>query len=123
MQDLIATLVQTELAWEKPADNRQQMGDIIAALEDPGDLIVLPEMWTTSFLVEPSVSLIRSAREAERSMTRLSEELQVMIIGGGLEEDLKLSIPQQRLDDRRRLLAGLDRIKRSVDASGALELT
>ena len=41
--------------------------------------------------------------------------------GGGLEDDLKLSISQRRLDDRRQLLTGLDRIKRDIDASGALD--
>jgi hypothetical protein len=41
--------------------------------------------------------------------------------GGGLEDDLKLSISQRRLDDRRQLLGGLDRIKRAVDSSGAIE--
>jgi predicted amidohydrolase len=49
MRDLSVTLIQTELAWEQPADNRRQMSDIIEALEKPGDLIVLPEMFTTGF--------------------------------------------------------------------------
>lgn len=51
------------------------------------ELIVLPEMWPTSLVADPSVSLIRESREAERSMTRLSEELGVMVIGSSLEEE------------------------------------
>ena len=49
MRDLTVTLFQCELAWEAPEDNRRQIGEQIAALEHPGDLIVLPEMFTTGF--------------------------------------------------------------------------
>ena len=49
MRDLNATLIQCELAWEQPEDNRRQIGDVIAGLEHRSDLIVLPEMFTTGF--------------------------------------------------------------------------
>jgi hypothetical protein len=41
--------------------------------------------------------------------------------GGESRQNMKLSLPLDRLDDRRRLLTGLDRIRRSVDAFGTLE--
>lgn len=40
--------------------------------------------------------------------------------GGDLKQDLRLGLPLARLDDRRRLLAGLDRIRRSIDSSGLM---
>jgi Protein of unknown function (DUF1501) len=40
--------------------------------------------------------------------------------GSEARENMKLDLPLDRLDDRRRLLAGLDRIKRSMDVEGAL---
>lgn len=49
MRDLSAALVQCELAWEKPGDNRRQFGDLIDTLDGPVDLVVLPEMFTTGF--------------------------------------------------------------------------
>jgi predicted amidohydrolase len=49
MQDLTVTLIQCELAWEQPADNRKQIGQIISTLDHPTDLVVLPEMFTTGF--------------------------------------------------------------------------
>jgi predicted amidohydrolase len=49
MQDLSVTLIQCELAWEQPRDNRQQIGSIIAGLAQATDLILLPEMFTTGF--------------------------------------------------------------------------
>ena len=40
--------------------------------------------------------------------------------GGEMQENLQLNIPRDRLDDRRGLLERLDRLRRDVDASGAL---
>lgn len=41
--------------------------------------------------------------------------------GSDLRENMKLDLPLDRLDDRRRLLAGLDRIHRTVDARGQMD--
>ena len=42
--------------------------------------------------------------------------------GGDLQENMRLNLPAERLfDDRRALLAELDRIRRDIDASGQLE--
>jgi omega-amidase len=49
MRNLAVTLIQCELAWEQPADNRRQIGAIIDQLGSSTDLIVLPEMFTTGF--------------------------------------------------------------------------
>jgi hypothetical protein len=40
--------------------------------------------------------------------------------GGQLQSDMQLVLPRNRLDDRRLLLAGLDRIERQIDSSGML---
>lgn len=49
MKNLAVTLIQCELAWEQPEDNRRQIGTIIDDIEGHTDLIVLPEMFTTGF--------------------------------------------------------------------------
>lgn len=49
MQDLNVSLVQRQLAWEQPGDNRRQIGEAVAELEGKSDLVVLPEMFTTGF--------------------------------------------------------------------------
>ena len=49
MQDLAVTLVQCELAWENPADNRTHLQSIIESQAQAADLVVLPEMFTTGF--------------------------------------------------------------------------
>ena len=67
MHNLNVTLIQCELAWEQPADNRRQIGAMIDQLgantdtgKDAGtDLIVLPEMFTTGF----SMNALANAEE------------------------------------------------------------
>ena len=41
--------------------------------------------------------------------------------GGDLKSDLKIHLPMDRIDDRRHLLAGLDRIRRSLDSDEGMQ--
>lgn len=52
MSTLNITIVQAELRWHDAGANRQQFTDTIESLENPTDLIVLPEMFTTGFSME-----------------------------------------------------------------------
>lgn len=52
MRDLTVTLVQTELSWHQPEVNRQHFAGLINQLEQPADLIILPEMFTTGFTMD-----------------------------------------------------------------------
>ncbi len=47
-------LIQTNLIWENPAANRNLFQEKINAIADEIDLIVLPEMFTTGFTMNPS---------------------------------------------------------------------
>lgn len=49
MQPLTLTLIQTATHWHDPAANRAHFGDRLRALEAPGHLVVLPEMFSTGF--------------------------------------------------------------------------
>lgn len=59
MQNLTTALVQCELAWEAPEDNRRQFADTIAGIEGRPDLVILPEMFTTGF----SMNALANAEE------------------------------------------------------------
>jgi omega-amidase len=52
MENLRVSAVQTTLIWEDPAANIQQLNKVVADLSDT-DLIVLPEMFTTGFTMQP----------------------------------------------------------------------
>lgn len=53
MDNLRITLVQTDLFWEQPQKNRIHFSKILGGISEETDLIVLPEMFTTGFSMEP----------------------------------------------------------------------
>ena len=53
--NLRVTLVQSELVWLNPIANRHQFEKLIRPLSGVTDLIVLPEMFTTGFMMKPEL--------------------------------------------------------------------
>ncbi len=53
LENLRVSLVQTALIWQKPEENRVQLAALMAPLAGATDVIVLPEMFTTGFMMEP----------------------------------------------------------------------
>jgi omega-amidase len=51
---LRVTMVQADLAWQEPQENRQRLARHFRGLAGHTDLIVLPEMFTTGFSMESS---------------------------------------------------------------------
>ena len=56
MRDLNVTLVQSMLHWEDAEANRNMFAEKLAALMQPTDLIVLPEMFTTGFTMNTALA-------------------------------------------------------------------
>lgn len=48
-------LIQTNIFWENPSENRKKSEEKINALKESIDLIVLPEMFTTGFTMHPNL--------------------------------------------------------------------
>lgn len=55
MNELRVTLVQADLMWQKPALNREYFTKVFQTLTGKTDLIVLPEMFTTGFSMQPAL--------------------------------------------------------------------
>jgi len=53
MQDLKITLIQTSLIWEDKKSNLRMLEDKIMSIQEPTDLIILPEMFSTGFVITP----------------------------------------------------------------------
>jgi predicted amidohydrolase len=51
--NLRLTLVQHSLAWQDAAANRASFGELLAPLAGRSDLVVLPEMFTSGFTMQP----------------------------------------------------------------------
>jgi omega-amidase len=47
------TLVQQPLAWQDPAANRARFADVLVPVRGTTDLVVLPEMFTSGFTMQP----------------------------------------------------------------------
>lgn len=54
MKDLNISLAQTHLHWEKTSDNLAMYSDLLEAHISDTDLIILPEMFTTGFSMNPA---------------------------------------------------------------------
>lgn len=52
MQTLSVSIIQAELHWHDPERNREQFAVAIQSIDQPTDLIVLPEMFTTGFTMD-----------------------------------------------------------------------
>ena len=81
MQDLTLTLVQRELAWEDPADNRAGIEETLAQLDGGTDLIVLPEMFTTGFSMNAVANAEPPGGPTEDWLRNLAGEMDCAISG------------------------------------------
>lgn len=81
MQNLIATLVQCELAWESPAQNCEQLESHIANERDNTDIVVLPEMFNTGFSMNAEANAEPPGGKTEQWLRRMATELNCAVTG------------------------------------------
>jgi predicted amidohydrolase len=81
MRNLTVTLIQCELAWEQPEDNRRQIGAIIAAQDSRTDLIVLPEMFTTGFSMNALANAETPGGATEQWLLQVARERDCAVTG------------------------------------------
>ena len=81
MRDLTVTLVQCQLAWENPADNRAQIEAMIRAHNQKTDIIMLPEMFTTGFSMNAIGNAEPEAGDTLAWMQQLARDLDCAITG------------------------------------------
>ncbi len=81
MQNLTITLVQTPLEWQNPAANRAHFQTELAALKGKTDLIILPEMFTSGFSMQPELVAEQMSGETLSWLKTLAQELNAAICG------------------------------------------
>jgi predicted amidohydrolase len=79
--ELKIALIQSNLIWENPEQNRQNFSAKIASITKPVDLIVLPEMFTSGFTMNASLIAETMTGETISWMKTLSEEKNTAITG------------------------------------------
>jgi len=81
MRNLNVSLIQCELAWEQPEDNRRQIGEIIGGFKSPTDLVVLPEMFTTGFSMNALGNAEEPGGATEQWMSQLARQHDCAVTG------------------------------------------
>jgi len=79
--DLLVTLVQTDLFWENPEKNKDSLQRKLAALTEQTDLILLPEMFTSGFSMNAQKLAEEPAGPALEWMQKTAAALSVNIMG------------------------------------------
>ncbi|MFM1878687.1 MAG: hypothetical protein RLZZ241_1553 [Bacteroidota bacterium] len=74
-------LIQTDLNWENPEANRRHLETVFRNLSSNLDLIVLPEMFTTGFTMNPNGIDSVEAQHTLDWMQHWSERLDAAIVG------------------------------------------
>lgn len=109
MQDLSVTLIQCELAWEQPQDNRRHIEAILDRLDHATDLIVLPEMFTTGFSMNALANAEQPGGLTEQWLQAMARRLDCAMTGsiavhadGGVYNRMMFVTPQcvQHYDKR-----------------------
>ncbi|EDP71090.1 amidase-type enzyme [Flavobacteriales bacterium ALC-1] len=78
---LTVALIQTQLSWENPTENRHLLNDKINAITTSVDLIVLPEMFTSGFTMNASEVAETMNGETIAWLKTKAKEKQTAIVG------------------------------------------
>lgn len=87
MKPLRITLIQTDLRWEDPETNRVALEQLIRGLEEPGHLVVLPEMFTTGFSMEAERLAETMDGPTMRWMRQLAAEARIILTGSVIVQE------------------------------------
>ena len=81
MENLKIALIQSDLVWENPKQNRENFSDKINAINQEVNLVILPEMFTTGFTMN-AVDIAETMQgETVKWMQELATKKQVAITG------------------------------------------
>lgn len=88
MSDFIrVSLVQAKLAWGKVDENLQRFSNLLASLKRETDLIVLPEMFTSGFMMDEKHLVAAKSSEALHWMISMAKDLNAKILGSMIVEE------------------------------------
>jgi omega-amidase len=81
MQDLKITIVQSSLYWESQEENRSMFSKKISLINEETDVIILPEMFSTGFSMNPEIIAEAAEGESFQWMKEIAKERNVVIAG------------------------------------------
>jgi omega-amidase len=87
MSTLTITTIQAELAWEDKDANLRAFEEKIMAVRDPTELVVLPEMFSTGFSMQPRVFAEKMDGPTVAWMKRVAARKKVILTGSLIVEE------------------------------------
>jgi len=87
MSTLTITTIQTNLLWEEKSANLRLLEEKIAAIENKTEIVILPEMFTTGFSMNPSAFAETMDGETVEWMKRVSKENGIVLTGSLMIEE------------------------------------
>lgn len=87
MNQLIITLIQTNLHWEDKAANLGMLEEKINSIKEKTHIVVLPEMFSTGFSMQPEKLAETMEGESVQWMKRIASQKKVIITGSLIIEE------------------------------------
>lgn len=86
-ESLKIAVIQTELVWENPTENRKLFDQIISKIEKQVDVIVLPEMFSTGFSMQAKGLAEATEGESLAYMQKWASEKKACVTGSLMVKD------------------------------------
>ncbi len=74
-------LIQSDLIWERPKENRQQLVQKINTISSQVDLVILSEMFTTGFSMNPEKNAETMEGESVTWMVDIAKQKNIALVG------------------------------------------
>ncbi|MEP7312191.1 MAG: amidohydrolase [Pseudomonadota bacterium] len=84
---LRVTLLQADLVWEDPEANRRALTGSLHGIAGATDLVVLPEMFTTGFSMQPGRMAEEASGPTAAWLRQLARDLDAAIVGSVMTRD------------------------------------
>ncbi len=86
-QPLTFTLIQTDLHWEDKAANLAMLEQKIMRIEDKTEVVVLPEMFSTGFSMQPHLFAETMDGETVQWMRNIAQQKRIILTGSIIIEE------------------------------------
>ena len=87
MDNLHITIIQPDIIWENKEENLKQYEKMFESIRDIKHLLVLPEMFTTGFTMNPSEFAEEIGGNTTKWMLKMAEKHECTIIGSIITEE------------------------------------
>jgi omega-amidase len=87
MSTIAITIIQTKLHWEDKAANLQMLGEKILSIKEKTEIVVLPEMFSTGFSMNPKALAETMEDKTVSWMKKIAAEKKIILTGSVIIEE------------------------------------